>query len=313
MKIVPITIDQFKHRSKLYKQSKWIDLYHKLSLFGILNKNDEVIGEFLLQNVNMKGNKGLITPLFISNNCLEVDYPSDKTPSKIAFDKKIFQAFADFISKRKERIIDFSFPSNFKDMQSLQWKGIQVKPRYTYKLDLSKSEDELWNNLDTSTRANIKKAQDDGLIVEEGINSDLLSMTDKSFERQSQSYHRSFLNSIISSENMTNNRKVFVVKNQKTIYASILIVFDDLTAFYTIGGHDHEMNHRGAMASAMWNAIRFAKSNGNRSFDFQGSMLPGVEKFIRGFGGEINSYFRVSKVPFWIKLGSKLMGKEIGA
>ena len=297
----------------LYLSSNWIDLYNdQILVYGVFDNNNDVIGGFILQRVKIKGLNSLINPLFISNNCLYVKHQSVKLSSKISFEKKLFNAFATFLSERKERILDFSFPSKYSDMQALQWKGILVKPRYTYKVDLTNTEDELWDSLDGSTRANIKKAQSDGLEIKDGKCEELLIMTDKTFDRQSESYHRDLLIKIANSENLKDNRRIFVTEGNGKNYAAVMIVYDDQTAYYTIGGYDHEMNHRGGMALAMWNAILFARSKGIKTFDFQGSMLPQVEKFVRGFGGELHTYYRVSKIPFWVNLSARIIGKKIG-
>jgi hypothetical protein len=45
----------------------------------------------------------------------------------------------------------------------------------------------------------------------------------------------------------------------------------------------------------MWNAIQFA-SNKSKEFDFEGSMIKGIEIVYRRFGAESKPYFNISKV-----------------
>jgi hypothetical protein len=42
-----------------------------------------------------------------------------------------------------------------------------------------------------------------------------------------------------------------------------------------------------------------ARSKGIEVFDFEGSMIPSVEKFFRSFGGELRPYYSVNKSNFW--------------
>ena len=42
----------------------------------------------------------------------------------------------------------------------------------------------------------------------------------------------------------------------------------------------------------MWHGIQFAATV-SMEFDFEGSMIPGIESFFRGFGGNPRTYFRV--------------------
>ena len=48
------------------------------------------------------------------------------------------------------------------------------------------------------------------------------------------------------------------------------------------------------MCLLMWHAIQFA-ANVSRSFDFEGSMQPGIELFLRGFGPAQVPYFQVRR------------------
>jgi hypothetical protein len=60
----------------------------------------------------------------------------------------------------------------------------------------------------------------------------------------------------------------------------------------------------------MWSAIKVAKSKGVKTFDFEGSMIPGVEKFFRGFGGELTTYFAIQKIPMAYRVAAKIAGKK---
>ena len=314
MKIREINIEQIKSQDSIYKQSSWSGIYSgELKTFGLFNKNDELIGDFLLQEVSMKGNRGFINPIFVSNNCLEVKFPSEKVSSRNAFEKRVMEAFAAFIESRKERIIDFSFPSEFTDTRPLVWQGLKIKPQYTYKLNLQESDTVLYKNLSSTTRANIRNAEADGLVVTQNANSeDFLDLIDKTFERQDEKYHRDILYHAVNSDELESKRRVFITHEGDKQLATVLIVFDDHFAYYIIGGYDHTQKHRGAMTLAMWKAIQFSKEKGINLFDFQGSMIPEVEKFFRGFGGQLHTYFRVSKISRGLKFGAKLLGKELG-
>nr|HPR68216.1 methicillin resistance protein [Kiritimatiellia bacterium] len=46
---------------------------------------------------------------------------------------------------------------------------------------------------------------------------------------------------------------------------------------------------------AVWEAIRHAKEAGLETFDFEGSVIPPIERFFRGFGGRLTPYYTVNK------------------
>ena len=52
--------------------------------------------------------------------------------------------------------------------------------------------------------------------------------------------------------------------------------------------------------------IELAESLDARSFDFEGSMMPNVERFFRGFGGQLINYGSVSDGKWWVKQMKKI-------
>ena len=58
---------------------------------------------------------------------------------------------------------------------------------------------------------------------------------------------------------------------------------------------DPELSHSGATSYLTWEAIKFAATVTN-TFDFEGSMLEPVERFVRAFGARQKPYFEISKI-----------------
>lgn len=86
--------------------------------------------------------------------------------------------------------------------------------------------------------------------------------------------------------------------------ACTFMVHDRRTAYYLLGGYDAEDRHHGAGALAILTSIEEAQRRGLAVFDFEGSMIPAIERFFRGFGGELVHYFTVNRawLPFEILL-----------
>jgi hypothetical protein len=59
--------------------------------------------------------------------------------------------------------------------------------------------------------------------------------------------------------------------------AAIFIAWDVKTAYYIIGGKDDAFGNSGAMSLLFWNSFQYLKDKVKR-FDFEGSMIKGVEK-----------------------------------
>jgi GNAT acetyltransferase-like protein len=75
---------------------------------------------------------------------------------------------------------------------------------------------------------------------------------------------------------------------------AVWIAWDDKRAYYLLGGYDSSAKSNNALALAMWRAIEFAATGLKLpEFDFEGSMIPSVERFFRKFGGTLTPNYRI--------------------
>ena len=179
--------------------------------------------------------------------------------------------------------------------------------KYTFILDLTKSEEELLRNMHPKTRYNIKLAQKKGVKVIED-NSDkafakYLELTKETTKRQNfyahtEKYHRLMWETLRQARdepinfNKLSAHLLKAVYNDETLVTWILFVLGD-TLYYPYGASTTK--HREVMASnlMMWEAIRFGKKLGLKKFDMWGSLGPkpdindpwyGFHKFKEGYG-----------------------------
>ena len=61
----------------------------------------------------------------------------------------------------------------------------------------------------------------------------------------------------------------------------------------------------------MWEAIKFAKKLGIKYFDFEGSMVPQIERYFRGFGGKLTPYYRINKAKLPLEILLKFYRREL--
>lgn len=132
-------------------------------------------------------------------------------------------------------------------------------------------------------RNDINKALRDGLIAKHYDNLEIVkSLVLKTFLRQNKKTNQYYLNKVLFEFANKDNSFSFVsFQNNKPI-AVVFCVYDKSTAYYLLGGYDSKNSHHGAGALAMREAIKFAKKLGIKYFDFEGSMLPQIERYFRG-------------------------------
>ena len=79
-----------------------------------------------------------------------------------------------------------------------------------------------------------------------------------------------------------------------------LFIRDKNRLFYLIGART-KIGSNIAMTAMLWHMIK-TYSGQNLTLDFEGSMIRGVEKYFRGFGGLPYPTLNPIKMPAWMKL-----------
>ena len=199
----------------------------------------------------------------------------------------------------------FRFSTALTDWQPFYWAGFKQTTRYTYQLDLTK-EDNLFANFKHNTQRNIKKAERHFQITTTNDLDKLLTVNDLTFERQNMKspIPDSVWQRVDAFLNKTEQRTIYLAQNtdgtsrdsrEGGIEAAVYIVFDKKTAYYLAGGTSEKGRNLGATPFLLYHAIKEAQSRGMEVFDFEGSMLHGVEAFFRSFNPELKPYFSVWK------------------
>ncbi len=87
----------------------------------------------------------------------------------------------------------------------------------------------------------------------------------------------------------------FAMDKSRNIHAALFLVYDNETAYYLAGGTDAAYYGSGAMSLLMHHAIVFSAENKKRFFDFEGSMIPAVNRFFKNFSPEEIKYITLFK------------------
>jgi lipid II:glycine glycyltransferase (peptidoglycan interpeptide bridge formation enzyme) len=222
--------------------------------------------------------------------------PDTKYASVIEQRQAVCRRFIENLGKQKFFMQNFS--CEFTDWLPFYWKGFHQTTRYTYILHNIKDIDSLFENMSRQTRRNIKRAENRQIRVKEGILIDeFLKIQKKTFERQK-------IKDIQSSATLT---KLITATQQRAqgmlfggydadgrLHAAVFITWQKSAAYYIAGGGDPQLRNSGAYSLVMLEAIKYA-SQFTDTFDFEGSMIPGVERFFREFGAIQTPYFSINK------------------
>ena len=88
--------------------------------------------------------------------------------------------------------------------------------------------------------------------------------------------------------------RFLIAKDQNKVVGGICFAWDDKYTYYIIGGQESLKGKPSPHSILMHMAIKESLESG-RSFDFCGSMMPGVARFFSSFGPEVQPFLQVSK------------------
>ena len=182
----------------------------------------------------------------------------------------------------------------------LAWHGFSQTSHYTWRLEDVSDEEGALARLQNSTRRQVSKAQRLGLVVEEGSVDDLVALQRQTFERQEAAGDgppEALVRRIAAAVEVHDAGEVLVARDDTgRAHSATLFVHDERTTWYLLGASDTELRASGSASLLMWEGIRRAGVR-RTAFDFEGSMLRHLERFVRNFGGEPVPYSIVRHTP----------------
>lgn len=297
----------------IFNSPSWIKLYgNNLEHFGIFDNDQKLVAAFYVYKTKMVGLTYYKNPPYTPHIGWCYKNKASNKANALTFDKNLISELADFISALKGGLYTLALPHHLTDTQPFIWKKFKTVPNYTYHLDLRLSTDELLQNMAADKRNSLKKAEKDG--IQTSFTTDYAEVERlilKTFSRKQKSIDEVFVKKILHDFATPENSFAFVSSLNGTPISSAFCIFDKTTCYYLLGGYDNENKHQGAGVSSIWNAILHAKANGLTTFDFEGSMLPEVERFFRGFGGNLVPYYTINKAFLPVEIALKFIKREL--
>ncbi|NHM17554.1 GNAT family N-acetyltransferase [Tritonibacter mobilis] len=216
-----------------------------------------------------------------------------KYTKKIGQEKEIIFSLID--SLPKHHVFFQSFHHSFVNWMPFYFRGFEQTTKYSYVIEDLSDTDRVWKDMSTAVRTDVRKAEK-ALSIVDSISSDFFySVISKTYDRQGMSvpYSQERFTAISEEVLQHGAGKMFAaVDDKERIHAVVFLVWDKNCAYYLIGGGDPELRNSGGATLCLWEAIKFS-STVTKAFDFEGSMVEGIERFFRGFGGKQKPYFRI--------------------
>jgi len=173
--------------------------------------------------------------------------------------------------------------------------------KYTFILDLTKSEEELLKVMHSKTRYNIRVAQKHGVVIKEDGSDKAfaayLKLNEETLNRQgfyahNKRYHENMW-SILSREGIA---KLWTASYEGEILSAWIIFLWKDTVYYPYGASSRNKREVMAPNLMLWEIARWAKAHGYKKFDLWGALGPnpdtndpwyGFHRFKEGYNPEL--------------------------
>lgn len=201
-----------------------------------------------------------------------------------------------------------AFHANVTNWLPFYWTGFSQTTYYSYAFDDLTDHDHIYRGFSKTTRQQVERTSSRLYVDDSGSIDDLLHLADHTYQRQGLTlpYPRDLLYRIDDAVKRHATRQLLIAKDEAGAHhAAIYVIGDERRAYSIVTGTHTEHRQSGAINLLYWEAIK-AASQHSRVFDFEGSMIPGVEEFYRKFGGVQVPYFAVRRSSGAARIGSLL-------
>lgn len=282
-----------KHGSVFTSQA-WLSSLGKNVVLFVVEQEQKWEAGFVAYIGGKMGVKTLITPPYTPHIGLFLEVNNREGAKLLDHQKKILSAISDWLKTAPYAYYKLDLPSEWLDTQPFSWNNQTVAVRYTYQLEVTKSEEQLLAQMDGKLRNMINKAERDQVTLAFGYNASALDQLIIPLLADKNVAHQSLLERLLHNMELSKSViQVSIARENKVCYTNYILP-DGEKVYYLFGAKAKEelANHFGPLG--VWEGIKKAKANGHRLFDFEGSMIPSIEKFFRGFGGNLVPFYTIS-------------------
>ncbi len=179
------------------------------------------------------------------------------------------------------------------------WRGFRQTTLYTYRLQPLQELARIEAGLSDNIRRDIRQARPRLRVVHDLPLETFYAINRLSFTRQGLEvpYSEAQFKQLDAALAAHGARQLFFALDaQDRVHSVAYLIWDATTAYYHLAGDDPNLRRSSAGVFLAWETVRYASEVlGLNCYDFEGSMLPGVERMRVRFGAVQTPYFFVWK------------------
>lgn len=261
------------------------------------NKNGAIIASFpYMYKKSLFGLKAVTMPPLTQKLGPYIVYDANKISEmkKLGQEHEIYQQIIDRLPKFDTLCINFD--QAYKNWLSFYWAGFSQTTRYSYRIANIKDHDFVFDGYAKYKKQKIQKAKNLRLKFDLDFNAFYDYFEDTIKERgETVSYSRALFVRLCEAVYGHNAGRIFYCEDDEgNIHAINLTVWDKSAAYYLIAMRKAEYKTSGGTEFLVDETIKYV-SQFVDIFDFEGSMIHGVEESFRWYGAHQTEYYSISK------------------
>lgn len=223
--------------------------------------------------------------------------PNLKESNRDSFEYQTISALLEQLPPAQ--VVSLALTPGLKQVGLFKQAGFGMRVRQTFLMDLENAtEADLFDRMHEKSRRNIRKTAKEMEIVDapEEIEN-AYHFQKATLLRKGLKMHFPFpyLKNLFDASYSRGQSALWAARKDGITQALLWHVWDDQHSYYIGGAKNPTVKDTRAVTALLWQAMNHSRLLGKETFDFEGSMDPGVESFFRSFGGRKELYLVLEK------------------
>ncbi len=264
----------------------------------VVEKGGKPIAAMPYRIIDAEEGKMITRAPLTQNNGIIISYPPrQKYSSKLDYEDRVINEICDYIDSLDLKKYDQQYNYRFENWLPFFWRYYSESLKYTYVIEDTHDLKLVEEQFSSDARNMLRKARIAVDVIESCDMALFYELNRLTFERQGKEtpFSRQLIEALFQATQERNCSKLlFAIDNKGNVHSGALLVWDEYSVYYLVNGTDPKHKSSQANTLLIYEGIKLAHYLG-KAFDFEGSVIPGVEKAFRQFGGIRKPYFRIYK------------------